>query len=163
MEKAKSLQQTPLFHHLEAADLESIAQIAKEVTFEKGQQIIVQGDAGDALFVMKSGAVRVLRKGSQGTEEMARLSAGQHFGEMALIDEERRSATVEAVERSELIKIQRGDMENLMSGDVPLAQRVYKSLAKYLSLRLRQTSKNLTQMMDLAKELRKFNYFPESW
>jgi len=37
---------------------------------------------------------------------MARLSAGQHFGEMALIDEERRSATVEAVERSELIKIQ---------------------------------------------------------
>jgi len=94
---------------------------------------------------------------------MARLSAGQHFGEMALIDEERRSATVEAVERSELIKIQRGDLENLMSGDVPLAQRVYKSLAKYLSLRLRETSKNLTQMMDLAKELRKFNYFPESW
>ena len=106
MEKTKSLQQTPLFHHLEAADLQSVAQIAKEVTFDKGQQIIVQGEAGDALFVMKSGAVRVLRKGSQGTEEMARLNAGQHFGEMALIDEERRSATVEAVERSELIKIQ---------------------------------------------------------
>ena len=163
MEKAKSLQQLPLFRHLETADLQSIAQIATEVAFEKGQQIIVQGDVGDSLFVIRSGAVRVLRKGGQGNEEMARLNSGQHFGEMALIDEERRSATVEAVERTELIKIQRRDLENLLVQDVSLAQRFYKSLAKYLSLRLRQTSKDLTQMMDLAKELRKFNYFPESW
>jgi CRP/FNR family cyclic AMP-dependent transcriptional regulator len=163
MEKIKSLQQTQLFKHLEAADLQNIAQIIKKVTFEKGQQVITQGDAGDTLFVIESGAVRVLRKGGEGKEEVARLNAGQHFGEMSLIDDERRSATVEAIEHSELIKIERGDLESLLAKDVSFAKRFYHSLAKYLSLRLRETSKNLTHMMDSVKELRKLNYYPESW
>ena len=163
METIKSLQQTPLFQHSKAADLQNIAQITKKVTFEKGQQIIAQGDVGDTLFLVESGAVRVLRKGSEGMEDVAHLKAGQHFGEMALIDDERRSATVEAIEHSELIKIEHGDLESLLATDVSFAKRFYHSLAKYLSLRLRDTSKNLAHMMDSAKELRKFNYYPESW
>jgi CRP/FNR family cyclic AMP-dependent transcriptional regulator len=163
MEKTKSLKQTQLFRHLEAADLQNIAQIMKEVTFEKGQQVITQGDAGDTLFLIESGAVRVLKKGSEGMEEVARLNAGQHFGEMSLIDDERRSATVEAVEHSKLIKIGRGDLESLLAKDTSFAKRFYHSLAKYLSLRLRETSRDLTRMMDSVKALRKLNYYPESW
>ncbi len=163
MEKIKSLEQTPLFSHLDAADLQNLSQISKRVIFEKGQKVIAQGDAGDTLFVIESGAVRVLRKGGEGMEEIARLSAGQHFGEMALIDEERRSATVEAIEHSELIKIERGDLQSLLAKDISFAKRFYHSLAKYLSLRLRETSKNLTRMMDSVKQLRKLNYYPEGW
>ncbi len=163
MEKTKLLQQVPLFQDLRSGDLKSIAEIAVEVVCKAHHQVFAEGDVGDSLFVIESGAVRVLKKGREGNEEVARLSSGQHFGEMALIDEEHRSATVEAVEDTKLIQIKRGDWENLIEQNFPLAHQVYEAFTKHLCRRLRQTTKDLTSMMDLAKELRKFNYFPESW
>jgi CRP-like cAMP-binding protein len=105
----------------------------------------------------------VLKKGREGNEEVARLSLGQHFGEMALIDEVHRSATVEAAEDSKLIQIKRADWESLLGRNFPIAHQVYNAFTKYLCRRLRQTTKDLTSMIDLAKELKKFNYFPENW
>ena len=163
MEKTKLLQQVPLFQDLRGGDLKSIAEIAAEVRCKAHHQVFAEGDVGDSLFVIESGAVRVLKKGREGNEEVARLSSGQHFGEMALIDEEHRSATVEAVEDTKLIQIKRGDWESLLGQNFPLAHQVYTAFTKHLCRRLRQTTKDLTSMMDLAKELRKFNYFPESW
>ena len=163
MEKTSLLQQIPLFQNLTHGDLKSVAEIAVEVKYKAHQQVFAEGDVGDSLFVVESGVVRVLKKGREGNEEVARLSSGQHFGEMALIDEEHRSATVEAAEDTKLIKIKRADWESLLGQDFPLAYQVNKAFTKHLCRRLRQTTKNLTSMMDLAKELRKFNYFPESW
>ena len=163
MEKTSLLQQVPLFQDLRTGDLKSIAEIAVEVNYKAHQKVFAEGDIGDSLLVVESGAVRVLKKGREGNVEVARLSSGQHFGEMALIDEEHRSATVEAAEDTKLIKIKRADWENLLGQDFPLAYQVYKAFTKHLCRRLRQTTKDLTSMMDLAKELRKFNYFPESW
>ncbi|MFC1957043.1 Crp/Fnr family transcriptional regulator [Chloroflexota bacterium] len=163
MEKTRLLQKVSLFQDLRNGDLKSVAEIAVEVKYKANQQVFAEGDIGDSVFVVESGAVRVLKKGREGNEEVARLSSGQHFGEMALIDEEHRSATVEAAEDTKLIKIKRADWESLLGQDFPLAYQVYKAFTKHLCRRLRQTTKDLTSMMDLAKELRKFNYFPESW
>ena len=163
MEKTRLLQQVPLFQDLRSGDLKSIAEIAVEVECKAHHQVFAEGDVGDSLFVIESGVVRVLKKGREGNEEVARLSSGQHFGEMALIDEEHRSATVEAVEDTKLIQIKRGDWESLLGQNFPLAYQVYKAFTKHLCRRLRQTTKDLTSMMDLTKELRKFNYFPENW
>jgi CRP-like cAMP-binding protein len=164
MEKAKLLGQTLLFRGLGSTYLEKLAGIATEISFEKDKQVFTEGGAGDSLFVIEFGSVRVLKKGSEGYEEVARMGSGEHFGEMALVDSEpRRSGTVEALEHTQLLQIKRRDLEYLLAQDVGLASRVYEALARYLSDRLRLTTKALSSMMDITKQLRKFNYYPESW
>ena len=105
----------------------------------------------------------IIKKSSEGGEEVARLSSGQHFGEMAIIDKDNRSATVETLEHTELIKIEHGKLEVLLAQDGNLASRVYRAFAIYLCRRLRHTTKDLTHMMDITKQLRKYNYYPENW
>ena len=159
MSNIKQLQRIPIFKGLESSDLEKIAETAGNITVDKGHKVFTENDIGDSLYAIKSGVVRVLKKGREGNEEVARLNTGNHFGEMALIDKGARSATVEAVERTELIRIKREDLEDIMARDSALAHRVYKSLSLYLCSRLRQTTKDLTTMMDLVKKLRKFDSY----
>jgi CRP-like cAMP-binding protein len=163
MDLTDVLRGTPIFHNVDSLDLWAIADIAVEHNFGEGQLVFSQGDVADSLYVIESGSVRVLKKGREGNEEVARLNKGQHFGEMALIEEECRSATVESAEKTRLIQIEREALDNLLKEHPSLARQVYKAFAKHLSGRLRQTTKDLTSLIDLSKELRKFNYFPESW
>jgi len=167
MERPTLLRHIPLFRDLSDADLQRLLGIAKEVNFDKGQKVFSEGTIGDSLFAIKSGSVRVLKKGGGGNEEVASLSYGQHFGEMALVDDETRSATVETAEPTKLIQIKRGDLENLLEQDVPLAHQVYKALAKYLCRRLRQTTKDLTFVKGAVKEvterLNKLDFYTGSY
>jgi len=82
------------------------------------------------------------------------MGPGQHFGEMAIIYDDTRSATVEVIENTGLVRIKRDDLENLLAQDDILAHRVYKALIKYLSRRLRQTTTDLTFMREVAKQRR---------
>lgn len=164
MEKPMLLRHVPLFKDLSSSDLQRLVGIVKEVNFNEGQKVFAEGHIGDSLFVIKSGSVRVLKKGyGNENEEVASLSYGQHFGEMALIDDETRSATVEAAEYTNLIQINRGDLESLLVQDTPLAHKVYKALAKYLCRRLRHTTKDLTfvkgSVKEVAKRLGKLDYY----
>ena len=163
MDKTKLLSQIPMFKGLHASCIKTLSDVAKEVNVDKGNQVFAQGNPGDSFFVINSGAVRVLKKGSEGYDEVARMGAGEAFGEMSLIEDESRSATVEAVEPTHLIQIKRSDLENLLDSDKALAMETYKAWAKYLSERLRTATKTLASSMDAAKQLRKFNYFPETW
>jgi len=163
MDKVNALKRIPLFADLSKDDIQRLAEITSDVSFNKGERIFTERDIGDSLFVITSGSVRVIKEGSEGGEEVARLSSGQHFGEMAIIDEDNRSATVETLEHTDLIKIGYGRLEALLAQDDNLAGRVYRTFATYLCRRLRQTTKNLTHMMDITKQLRKYNYWPENW
>jgi CRP-like cAMP-binding protein len=154
MEKAELMRQVRLLRDLDEADLHNLAAIVTEESFLMGQQVFAEGTLGDSLFIVKYGSVRVLKRGQQGNEEIARMSSGQHFGEIALIDDDPRSATVEAVEPTELIRIKRGDLEDLLAQDDALGHRVYRALAQYLSRRLRQTTADLTFMREVAKQKR---------
>ena len=163
MERPTLLRHIPLFRDLSDTDLQKLIVIAKEVNFDKGQQVFIEGSIGDSVFAIKSGSVRVFKKRDDGNEEVASLGFGQHFGEMALIDDETRSATIETVEPTKLVQIKRGDLENLLVQDVSLAHKVYKALARYLCRRLRQTTKDLTfvkgAVKEVAKRLGKLDYY----
>ena len=163
MERPTLLRHIPLFRDLSDTDLQKLIVIAKEVNFDKGQQVFTEGSIGDSVFAIKSGSVRVFKKRDDGNEEVASLGFGQHFGEMALIDDETRSATIETVEPTKLVQIKRGDLENLLVQDVTLAHKVYKALARYLCRRLRQTTKDLTfvkgAVKEVAKRLGKLDYY----
>ena len=163
MDKIDSIKRIPLFADLSNDDVKKLADIAEEVSLNKGEKVFTERDIGDSLFMITSGSVRVIKKGSEGGEEIARLNSGQHFGEIAIIDKDNRSATVETLEDTKLIKIEHGKLEAFLAQDEDLACRTYKSFAKYLCRRLRQTTKDLTHMMDITKQLRKYNYYPEGW
>jgi len=93
----------------------------------------------------------VLKNVHEEDEEVFRMGAGQHFGEMALINDDTRSATIKAIERTELIRIKRQDLERLLAQDDALAHRVYRVIARYLCGRLRQTTADLAFMKEVAK------------
>jgi CRP-like cAMP-binding protein len=149
MEKLEVMQQVILFHGLEKDDLIKLSEIATEENFPATYRVFDEGAIGDSFFIIKYGTVGVIK----GNEEVARMGQGQHFGEMALIDNETRSATIVAVERTELIQIKRQTLEKLLEKDNALGMRVYRALARYLSNHLRQTTADLAFARDLCKRL----------
>jgi CRP/FNR family transcriptional regulator, cyclic AMP receptor protein len=88
----EQLAQIDLFSDLDRRDLQSLANSFKEVTFASGEEIVGEDKGGVGFFVIDDGEASVTVKG----EERARLKAGDHFGEIALIDEGARTATVTA-------------------------------------------------------------------
>ena len=86
------LQRVPLFADLERRELEQVARLFKERRFPQGETVMKEGLGGAALFVIESGEATV----SVGGTERTTLKAGDYFGEIALIDEGARTATVTA-------------------------------------------------------------------
>jgi CRP-like cAMP-binding protein len=152
METIGLLGKMSIFHGLDAEDLKKLAAIVTDESFVPGSKIISEGAEGDALYGIKSGTVRVVKHGTDEDEEISRMGPGQHFGEMAIIEHDKRSATIDAQEYTEVIKINRQDLEDLLSQDDELGHRVYKSLATYLCRRLRQTTNDLNFMRGVAKK-----------
>ncbi len=86
------LKRVPLFADLDRRELEQVARLFKERRFPQGETVMKEGLGGAAFFVIESGGATVTVRG----EERARLTAGDYFGEVALIDEGARTATVTA-------------------------------------------------------------------
>src|SRR5207245_2313238 len=107
---------------------------------------IKEGESGDELFVIFRGKVDVLKSGLK----IAQLKAGGHFGEMGLVDQAPRSATVVAAEDTSAISIDRDSLLKLMRRDSLLAVKLLWSFVQVLSERLRNTNDALT---DLKQEL----------
>jgi CRP-like cAMP-binding protein len=87
-----SLRDVPLFADLSSRDLRRLADSMQELTFAPGRQIVAEGKGGVGFFVILEGTARV----SQGGEDRGTLTAGDYFGEMALIDGDDRMASVHA-------------------------------------------------------------------
>ena len=153
MDKNVALGNIPLFANLTGTDLEKLSEIAREVVFDKGKRVFEEGSIGDSLYLIVSGSVRVLKKGRAADEEVTTLGPGEHFGEMAIIDEGLRSATIEAIERTHLIQIKRADLEHLLATDLDMAYKIYSTMAKYLCLRLRQTTYGFASKTELQNFL----------
>ncbi|RPJ84092.1 MAG: hypothetical protein EHM18_12475, partial [Acidobacteria bacterium] len=90
------IEKASLFRNLEAEDKQAIARIMHPVTYAGGETIIRQADAGDSMFFVKNGTVKVVLESNGERHEVAELTEGDFFGEMALLTGEPRSATVVA-------------------------------------------------------------------
>jgi CRP-like cAMP-binding protein len=88
-----------------------VARKSVEVTFPAGTTIVRQGDPGDALCIIAEGVVEVIRDG----KVVGRLTAGDYFGEISLIDGGPRSATVVAVEDVRLLTLGSADFESILA------------------------------------------------
>jgi CRP/FNR family transcriptional regulator, cyclic AMP receptor protein len=139
--RARILASTPLFALLGSDDLEALAQTTGTAEYERGDVIFRKGDAGYRLFVIVNGAVKISVLSHEGTGiTLATLTAGQFFGELALFDEQPRSADAEAIESTEVLVLQRSDLLRVLE-ERPRATIL--QLLQALSQRLRATDELL--------------------
>jgi CRP-like cAMP-binding protein len=130
LDRALALHQAPLFAALSADELLPLAELCATVELEAGERLFDEGDPGDSLYVIVSGRVSV----EQGGRVVAVLEAGECVGELAALDWEPRSATVAAIVRSELVRLERDDLLDQL-GDHP---ELLRALAIVLTERLRR-------------------------
>ena len=146
MNKVSILQQSPLFNKLLPAELETLAEVTQERRFEEGENIILEGESGDALFIIVEGLVEVLRSDSRGEEKsLATLKSPDFFGEMALIDKNNRSATVRAIETSTLLVLPAKNLHAFAKVYRDGFTWIAVNIARILSLRLRETNRRLAE------------------
>ena len=129
----RSLQQCALFAHVEPAGLQGLANVMVRRRFRRNEVIFHQGDLGDALHVVASGAVKILLPSSEGDEAIiATLRPGDFFGELALLDRAPHSATATAVEAVETLSLGRAPFQDLLDEDRGLRTALLSGLAAEL-------------------------------
>jgi CRP-like cAMP-binding protein len=146
------LAKVPLFEGLSPAQLRKIAGIAQERRFEGSQHLFKEGDAGDAMYVVHAGKVRISKMvPGIGEEALAILEPGQYFGEMAVIDESPRSADAIAHIGCTVFAISREKLEQLMFTDKELAYVLLWTFVHTLSGRLRETNDKIKGFFAISK------------
>ena len=124
------LSRVPLFADLSERELTELAQVAVPRSWLAGEVIFRKGDPGDTCYVVRSGAVRVTRRHSDGRQiALADLREGDIFGELAMFGGETRSATVEAVEPAEGVALLAGDLRRTILAHPEMAWAMLAGLA----------------------------------
>ena len=127
------LGRVPAFSTLEASDLQRIAEVAVPRAFEPGQMVFREGDASDTCYVVREGHMRAVRTHGDGrTITLATFGPGDIFGELAMFEDERRSATVEAIEPTGVVGVLGPDMRRLMGEHPVIAARLVVALGRRL-------------------------------
>jgi small-conductance mechanosensitive channel/CRP-like cAMP-binding protein len=125
LRSAEALAKVPVFVPLEAAELQALAHECEQISFGRGERIVHQGEPGDAMYVILDGTAIVTITDSPGSErEVARLSRGEFFGEMALLTGEARSASVSAVDDISVIVVHKSALESMLHKRPALAQEM---------------------------------------
>ena len=130
------LQKTPLWTGLTSQDLGLVAKYAEEQKFESGQKIVSKGEPGTGFYLLLEGAVEV----RSGAQTLSKLGPGQFFGEMAIFDNQPRSADVVAIEPSRILILSANSFKTLLFANPKIALRMLQELAR----RLRTTNEHLS-------------------
>jgi CRP/FNR family transcriptional regulator/CRP/FNR family cyclic AMP-dependent transcriptional regulator len=156
------LKKVPLFEGLTHDELEGLSQVALLRVFPKDRVVIMAEEEGDSLFVIHAGRVKVSIVSEDGREViLSILSAGNFFGEMALLDGNPRSANVTTMEETELLMVRRADFLRFIQRTpqvaikllAVLAQRLRKTDRKIEGLALSDVTGRITQtLLQLAEE-----------
>ncbi|MFL5618675.1 MAG: Crp/Fnr family transcriptional regulator [Gemmatimonadaceae bacterium] len=130
---ADFLTSVPMFSGLQRDELLKFADLTRERTYPKGSVILFQGDPGDSLYVLRQGRAKVVLIGEDGREViLGVLEPGAHFGELALIDDQPRSAHVIAMEDSQLLILRREDFRRRVEANPSVAWALLTELSRRL-------------------------------
>src|SRR5271166_6233448 len=141
-EVVELLGRVPVFSTLEQGDLERIAQLAVPRRFEPGQAVFREGDSSDTCYIVRQGHARAIRTHGGGrTITLATFGPGDIFGELAMFEDERRSATVEAIEPTSVVAVLGPDMRRLMTQHPEISMRLVVALGR----RLREMNERLSR------------------
>lgn len=136
------LHRVPVFSTLAEDDLRRVAEVAVPRRFESGEVVFRDGDESDTCYIVRSGHARAVREHSDGRSiTLATFGPGDIFGELAMFDNESRSATVDTLEQTEAIAILGPDMRRLLREHPEIAVKLISALGR----RLRETNERLAR------------------
>ena len=141
MDSIRILKKVDMFRGLNPRQLESLAQVSEERKYRGGEAVFTEHSSGAEVYIIKKGKVCIELglKGKSSPATIQRLGVGQIFGELALVDRRRRSATAICENDCEIITIDRDKLNELFERDSPLGYVVMRNLAQLLAGRLRRT------------------------
>jgi cAMP-binding proteins - catabolite gene activator and regulatory subunit of cAMP-dependent protein kinases len=113
-----------------------VSRICQELFFEPGQHVVKEGSIRDALYVIVQGQVRVTRAGV----DLARLGSGEHFGELGLLEDQQRSASVTGASYGSAIVIRRAQLQEFCQREPALGNQILWRLMHTLGGRLREAN-----------------------
>ena len=149
-----TLRQVELFNSLNDEDLALVAGMVEEAHYENQQTIIEMNSIGATMHIVKSGGVNIYFKRHEEGEFMLRhLTAGKHFGEMSLFDDQPRSALVKAVGATTLFIIHKDKFFEFLDTHKDAGIKILMTVIRELSARLRLTSRELYISMGTGDEL----------
>ncbi len=140
------LKQVPLFAGVSPAKLKLLAFTSERVVYRADETLFMQGDPGDAAFVILSGRADVLVDGPSGPIRVAELEKNAIVGEIAILCDVARTATVKAVTQVEALRISKDNFFKLLT-DFP---EMTIEMVRVLADRLTQTTSELTEARSLA-------------
>ena len=120
------LHATPLFQKIEFEKVSHVAQLAEKQCLQPGEMLFAKGDQGDSMYIILDGSVKVYTE----DEEITILKKRKFFGELALLDGKPRSASVVALKKTNLLRIDRQSFEILMTIHIEILRGILKELAK---------------------------------
>ncbi len=130
---AELLRKVPLFAELESGELESFSRVAVPRSFPAGTRVFHEGDQSDSCYIVRSGEFRVTREHSDGRAiTLANLGPGDIFGELAMLDGEVRSASVEATVDGELLALPAADVRGLLERHPDITVKLVAALVARL-------------------------------
>jgi CRP/FNR family cyclic AMP-dependent transcriptional regulator len=136
------LGRVPVFSALGEDELARVAEVTVPRTFATGEVVFHEGDESDTCYIVRSGRARAVREHPDGRSiALATFGPGDIFGELAMFDDESRSATVEAFEGTEAIAILGGDMRRLLRQHPDIAVKLLAALGR----RLREANERLAR------------------
>ena len=134
---AEFLHRVPLFHGLGRRQLQKLARRFVTRQYEAGEEIVTQGKGGEGMFIIVSGSAQVIRERRDGTKVTVNtFGPTQFFGELALLDEGRRTASVAATEATECLALTRWDFLAVLHEDAEMGVVVAQELARRFRLAL---------------------------
>ncbi len=146
-----SIRHNKLFSDLSKQELELLATLMQKQSFERGAMIIREGELGECLYLIEHGSVEVVKEENESEHRIAKLEAGECFGEMALFDDRKRSASVRALEKTAVLALPLDELNRLAKESVAYSS-ISLTLAKHITNRLRNT--NAIAAKSLSEELR---------
>ena len=164
MEEEEFLQGIPILQNLDEGELRMFLGIARRVQFPRGKVILKEGEVGDTLYIIEKGTVEVsktlvmklAREDFQDRDKvLTKLSAEDHaiFGEVALFEQNKRTATVVALTDCWLLEISKSDFLRLAEQNPRVGYKITRNIAQLLCSRLRKADEDaikLTTALSMA-------------
>ncbi len=146
MDKMALLQRIPLFSDMPGEQVQPLVAALEQRTYRKGQIILHEGEPGDSLFIILSGRVRIYTLSPEGHELSVWIcDPGDFFGEMALLSGEPRSASAEAMQRTQVLVLHRHAFHHHLLSNPAAAIRIIETLSQ----RLRRTTESAEELVSL--------------
>lgn len=157
MEKEISfLQETELFRDLGQAQIMKVLEICRLVTFAEDEIVAREGEEGDTMYIILEGTVEVVKslimgnldEDTEKSKVFTKLSAEDHavFGEIALLERSRRTATIRTITKCTFYEIKRDDFLRLTGADPELGYPIFVNLARIVSARLRKADEDTVKL-----------------